>query len=169
MTIENFIALLNTKLEAETLQIIPSHSAKKLPPSPFATYDILEDSDSDEIMLDGREVTPEDKLIEKVCFRDEVELTFKVHSRNKSQALLERDELYKRIVFKWREEIVRSGFGIVEYSKAGPNHQKIENKYLYCYMFVVALDFNNEYEREIDKLTTVEITGDIEETETIED
>lgn|GEM_PF-3480306 len=169
MTIDGFIDIINANLTDETLQVIPSNMWKKLPHTPFATYDTLGDPISDEIKIDTRTETEEGKLQEEISFRDEVELTLKVYSTDKEEALEARNSLYRRIVAVWREEINNSGFGLVRYSLKGSNHQKVDNVYLYCYMLSITIDYNNTVEKEIEKLTTIEITGDIEETETIID
>lgn len=169
MTIKDFINIINSKLIDETMQVFPSHMSHKMPPFPFATYDILGEPISDEINMDTRTETEDGKLIEEVSFRDEVKLTFKVYSEDRYEALEERNSLYRRIVAIWRQDFNRAGFGIVDYGLSGSNHQKIDNKYLFCNMISITIDYNNTVEKELEKLITVEITGDIEETETITD
>lgn len=164
MSSEEFISLLNTKLEGQTMQIIPAYSFKELPPTPFATWGVTGDKEEVVTYLDERDLI-ETNIQDKANFYESPILTLKSYSYNRSEAKSEAQKLYRNISFVWRDEIIRAGYGIIEISNDGESPEKQDSgQHLRCYVISVTIDYNNEVVRLTPQLEEVIISGDVEKT-----
>lgn len=162
MSSEEFISLLNGKLQGLTMQIIPSHSFKKLPPTPFATWNVSEDVEEVMTVLDGRELIGTD-IEDKANFYEKPALIIKTYSYIRSEAKSEAQKLYRNIKFAWRDEIIRIGYGIIDISNDGWSQEKLDSgQNLHYYTISVTIDYNNEESRLTPQLEEVIIEGDID-------
>lgn len=157
---KGFIKLINDFYKGQPMQVIPAFSFKKAPNYPFATYQ-TRNINTDEILLDGREER-EGKLIEKCCVRSEEELLFKVYNSTDALAYQSCIDLMNTVRFKISNLARWENYGIISIGEVRSYHEKADNGYVYCYGFTFTIDYNNEVERVLDILETIELTGDVE-------
>ena len=164
MSSEEFISLLNGKLEGQTMQIIPAYSFHELPPTPFATWSVTDSNFESYTVLDRRE-TIGTNVQETAKFYKSPVLTIKTYSYDRTGAQEEAQKLYKNIKFGWREAILTAGYGIIEVTNEGESPEKQANgQYLNCYVIKVTIDFENKETRLTPELKKVILTGDVEKT-----
>lgn len=160
MTVLNFIDLLNilinpSKEESINMQIIPAYNFEKIPPVPFATYDIY-DSSSDFAKEDFKDIL-ENKIIEYTTEREEVMMRFKVYSTSHEEAYNEFKKLLYNILFVWRNKIIKSHVFIINHKEEGQRIEKLEEGYIYAYSFSLTIALNNTISREVRTLETISV------------
>lgn len=156
-----FFKLLNSFYKGQPMQFIPAPLATTTPPLPFATYQIR-DSENDIIRIDERDISG-DKIVYKASVRTEEEIIIKCYHKNDTEAYRLSKEVMDLISFKLREEINRAGYGILLLEQISSLHEKTEAGYIYCYAVNLTIDYNHLVTKEVNKLKTIELKGDIEE------
>ncbi len=157
-----FFKILNKYYKGQPMQFVPAFFNNVSPPFPYATYQVRS-SETDYIRLDEREETPT-KIIYKGSAKTVEELIIKCYHKTDDLAYKLSQEVMNLIDFKAREDINKGGYGIIFIDRVNTSHEKTDNGYIYSYAITVTIDYNHDVTREVNKLKTVEISGDIEDT-----
>lgn len=157
---KGLIKLINNYYKGQTMQVIPAFSFTVAPDYPFATYQ-TRNSETTDIRLDGREER-EGKLIEKCNVYTKEQLLFKVYNSTDKLAYESCIDLMNTVRFRISHLVRWENYGIIDIGEMRSYHEKLDNGYIYCYGFTFTIDYNNEVERVLDILETIELTGDVE-------